>query len=79
MLVAALNVSVTPVEAKEIVCEAVPYVGLAKVLDFLHITNVEWAPISPRPPWLPAMGLSGRAETLTVSPRPWDSRANCCP
>ena len=41
MLGAALTVGVTPVQAKEIVYQAVPYVGLAKVLDFLHATNDE--------------------------------------
>jgi 4-carboxymuconolactone decarboxylase len=39
MLGAALNVGVTPIEAKEIVYQAVPYVGMAKVYDFLHATN----------------------------------------
>ncbi len=39
MLAAALNVGVTPVEAKEIVYQAVPYIGLAKVFDFIHVTN----------------------------------------
>ena len=39
MLGAALNVGVTPVEAKEIVYQAVPYVGMATVFDFLHETN----------------------------------------
>ena len=39
MLVGALNVGVTPVEAKEILYQAVPYVGIAKVLDFIHTTN----------------------------------------
>jgi alkylhydroperoxidase/carboxymuconolactone decarboxylase family protein YurZ len=39
MLGAALNVGVTPVEAKEIVYQAVPYVGMAKVFDFIHATN----------------------------------------
>jgi 4-carboxymuconolactone decarboxylase len=39
MLVAALNVGVTPVEAKEILYHSVPYVGLAKVFDFIHATN----------------------------------------
>ena len=39
MLGAALTVGVTPVEAKEIVYHAVPYVGMAKVYDFLHATN----------------------------------------
>jgi 4-carboxymuconolactone decarboxylase len=36
---AALTVGVTPVELKELVYQAVPYVGLAKVFDFLHTTN----------------------------------------
>jgi 4-carboxymuconolactone decarboxylase len=39
MLGAALNVGVTPVEIKEIVYQAVPYVGMAKVFDFIHATN----------------------------------------
>jgi 4-carboxymuconolactone decarboxylase len=39
MLAGALNVGVTPVEIKEIVYQAVPYVGMAKVFDFLHATN----------------------------------------
>jgi 4-carboxymuconolactone decarboxylase len=39
MLGAALHVGVTPVEVKEIVYQAVPYVGMAKVFDFLHATN----------------------------------------
>jgi 4-carboxymuconolactone decarboxylase len=39
MLVGALNVGVTPVEVKEIVYQAVPYVGMAKVFDFIHAIN----------------------------------------
>jgi len=39
MLGSALNVGVTPVEVKEIVYQAVPYVGMAKVYDFIHATN----------------------------------------
>jgi 4-carboxymuconolactone decarboxylase len=39
MLGAALQVGVTPVEVKEIVYQAVPYVGMAKVFDFIHATN----------------------------------------
>lgn len=39
MLGAALNVGVTPVEVKEIVYQAVPYLGIAKVFDFIHATN----------------------------------------
>jgi 4-carboxymuconolactone decarboxylase len=39
MLGAALIVGVTPVEIKEIVYQAVPYVGMAKVYDFLLATN----------------------------------------
>lgn len=39
MLEGALNVGVTPVEAKEIVYQAVPYLGMARVFDFLNATN----------------------------------------
>ena len=39
MVGAALNVGVTPIEIKEIVYQAVPYVGMGKVFDFLHATN----------------------------------------
>ena len=39
MLGGALNVGVTPIEVKEIVYQAVPYVGMAKVFDFLNATN----------------------------------------
>ena len=39
MLGAALTAGVTPVEAKEILYQAVAYVGVAKVYDFLHATN----------------------------------------
>jgi 4-carboxymuconolactone decarboxylase len=39
MLDAALDVGVTPIEVKEIVYHAIPYVGMAKVFDFIHATN----------------------------------------
>jgi 4-carboxymuconolactone decarboxylase len=39
MLGAALTAGVAPVEIKEIVYQAVPYVGVAKVLDVIHATN----------------------------------------
>jgi 4-carboxymuconolactone decarboxylase len=39
MVSAALTVGVSPVEVKEIVYQAVPYVGMARVFDFLHATN----------------------------------------
>lgn len=39
MLGAALANEVTPVEVKEIVYQAVPYVGMGKVFDFIHATN----------------------------------------
>jgi 4-carboxymuconolactone decarboxylase len=39
MLGADLTVGVTPVKAKDVVVQAVPYVGIAKVFDFLHATN----------------------------------------
>ncbi|HEY0187715.1 MAG TPA: carboxymuconolactone decarboxylase family protein [Cellulomonas sp.] len=41
VLGAALTVGVTPVEVKEVVYQAVPYVGLARVIDFVHATNEE--------------------------------------
>jgi 4-carboxymuconolactone decarboxylase len=39
MVGAALTVGVTPVEIKEIAYQAVPYVGMGKVFDFIHATN----------------------------------------
>jgi 4-carboxymuconolactone decarboxylase len=39
MLGGALNLGVTPAEVKEIVYQAVPYCGIATVLDFLLATN----------------------------------------
>jgi len=39
VLGAALAHGVTPVEAKEIVYQAVAYLGMGKVYDFLHLTN----------------------------------------
>lgn len=39
MLPAALNFGVTPVEVKEIVYQAVAYLGIGRVLPFLKITN----------------------------------------
>jgi 4-carboxymuconolactone decarboxylase len=39
VLRAALTVGVTPLEIKEILYPAIPYVGMAKVFDFIHATN----------------------------------------
>lgn len=39
MLGAALNVGVTPVAAKEILYQAVPYIGMARAFDFIQATN----------------------------------------
>lgn len=39
MLRAAYANGITPVEIKEVVYHAVPYVGIAKVIDFINITN----------------------------------------
>jgi 4-carboxymuconolactone decarboxylase len=39
MLGAALTAGVTPIEIKEIVYQAVPYAGMARVFDFIHATN----------------------------------------
>lgn len=39
MLGAALTAGVTPVEAREILYQAVPYVGMARAFEFIHATN----------------------------------------
>ena len=39
MMNAALNVGVTPVEVKEILYQAVPYLGIARTYDFIQATN----------------------------------------
>jgi 4-carboxymuconolactone decarboxylase len=39
MVNTALNVGVTPIEIKEILYQSVPYVGIAKVVDFIYLTN----------------------------------------
>jgi 4-carboxymuconolactone decarboxylase len=39
MLGAALTVGVTPVEAREVVYQAVPYTGMGNAFDFIHATN----------------------------------------
>ena len=39
MLGAALTISITPVQIKEVITQAIPYVGMGKVFDFLHTTN----------------------------------------
>jgi 4-carboxymuconolactone decarboxylase len=39
MLGAALTAGVAPVEAREIVYQAVPYAGMGKAFDFIHATN----------------------------------------
>lgn len=36
---AALNAGVTPVEIKEVLYQAVPYVGISKVIDLIYATN----------------------------------------
>ena len=38
-LKAALGIGLTPVEAKEIVYQAIPYVGIARVFDLIYATN----------------------------------------
>lgn len=39
MVGSALDVSISPVEIKEILYQTVPYVGMAKAVDFVHATN----------------------------------------
>ena len=47
LLDAALDGGVTPVEVKEILYQAVPYVGLARTFDFIGIANDVENPINP--------------------------------
>ena len=63
MLRAALIFGVTPVEVKEIVYQAVPYVGIAKVYDFIHATNevLTWRGIQ--------LPLPAQATTTTTETR----------
>ncbi len=43
LLDAALTAGVTPVEIKEVLYQVVPYAGMARVLDFLQVTNQVFA------------------------------------
>ena len=71
MLGAALTAGVTPIEVKEIVYQAVPYVGLAKVFDFLHATNEI---LTERGVELPLPGQSTTTPE-TQAPRAWRCRS----
>ena len=63
MLPAALNFGVTPVEVKEIVYQAVAYLGIGRVFPFLKITNevLEGKGVS--------LPLPGQATTTTENRR----------
>ncbi len=63
MLGAALTNGITPVQAREIVCQAVPYAGMGKVFDFIHATNDV---LSERGVRLP---LDGQASRSSATPR----------
>jgi quercetin dioxygenase-like cupin family protein/alkylhydroperoxidase/carboxymuconolactone decarboxylase family protein YurZ len=91
MLGAALTAGVTPVEVKEIVYQAVPYVGLAKVFDFE--TTREWrcrsassattrsTPCTPPPPTTrsTSSGIFPRIASVTTSPAPaWTCAPGSC-
>lgn len=39
MVDGALHIGITPVQIKEVVYQTIPYVGIAKTLDFLYATN----------------------------------------
>ena len=58
----ALNAGVTPVEVKETLYQAVPYVGMAKVADFVGITNEV---LEARGVTLP---LAGQSTTSSAAP-----------
>ncbi|HEY0238466.1 MAG TPA: carboxymuconolactone decarboxylase family protein [Friedmanniella sp.] len=81
MLGAALTVGVTPVEVKEIVYQAVAYVGMGRVFDVLHATNAVLAergvelPLPGSRPPRPRIGspragpCRSRSSASTPSPR----------
>ena len=78
VLGAALTVGVTPVEVKEIVYQAVPYVGMGKVYDVLHTTNEVLTergialplPVSPPPRRRPGWRRVGSSRARSsVTPR----------
>jgi 4-carboxymuconolactone decarboxylase len=60
---AALNVGVTPVAIKEVLYQSVPYVGISKVLDFIHATNQKFTERAI------ALPLAGRQSTTTPETR----------
>ena len=76
LLGAALHAGVSPVEAKEIVYQAVPYCGIGKVYDFIHITNEALAdhgvelPLAPQSTTTPdtrlERGLEVQREIITA-------------
>jgi alkylhydroperoxidase/carboxymuconolactone decarboxylase family protein YurZ len=84
MVGAALNVGLTPVEIKEILYQAVPYLGIAKVFDFLHATNevLENNGVSRQSsgPIIGSHGQSRRNDRKPSSrhPGPLDSGRNQC-
>jgi 4-carboxymuconolactone decarboxylase len=59
MMRGALNFGVTPVEIKEVVYQAVAYLGIGRVFDFLHATNEVLTESGIRLP------LEGQATTTT--------------
>ena len=80
MLGAALTVGVTPVEVKEIVYQAVPYVGMAKVFDFLHATNdvlTERGVELPLPALMTSIGVTNRTGSYnqTTQVHDWKRRS----
>ena len=61
MLTPALNMGVSPVEVKEIVYQAVDYLGIGRVLPFLNAANEIFEKLGIRLP------LEGQATTTTAS------------
>lgn len=69
MFGAALTVGVTPIEAKEVLYQAVPYVGMGNVYDFLHVTNevlVQRGAALPLAPQATTTAATRRARGLAV-------------
>jgi 4-carboxymuconolactone decarboxylase len=72
MLGAALTAGVTPVEAREIVYQAVPYTGMGPAFDFIHATNDVLTERGVRLP------LDGQATTTSATTSPGPGSACPC-
>ena len=72
MLPAALNMGVTPVEAKEIVYQAAAYLGIGRVFPFLTAVNVVLENCGVKLP------LAGQSQTTMKNRMEKENRSDSC-